>query len=155
MTEHRGEKGKCALFKYDKSQYSNSMSFNAIVWGSEGNLMVKLWKASKAPWPTGLCGRVQGGVLSCIMVCLSVTYLGMGVGVFSLHPGVVATELNRYTTEALSLPLGIIFKMATSPLGRLFLKTAVQGAQTTIHCAVAEELKDETGLHFRYTLNMY
>ena len=76
------------------------------------------------------------------------------MSVFSLHPGSVTTELTRYTGQAVSLPFQVIFKIASTPLGRLVLKTAVQGAQTTIQCAVAEELKDETGLYFRYVENV-
>ncbi|XP_038073445.1 retinol dehydrogenase 12-like [Patiria miniata] len=70
------------------------------------------------------------------------------VNVFALHPGNVKTELTRYTSQSLGLLFRIIFMIAASPLGRIVMKTAVQGAQTSIHCAVEEELADKSGLYF-------
>uniref|UniRef100_UPI00358DE134 retinol dehydrogenase 12-like n=1 Tax=Myxine glutinosa TaxID=7769 RepID=UPI00358DE134 len=60
------------------------------------------------------------------------------VTVNAVHPGSVHTELGRHLHFL--LPAGIFF----SP----FLKTATQGAQTSIHCAVAAELKDVSGVYF-------
>ena len=67
---------------------------------------------------------------------------GTNVTVNAVHPGVVNTELARHL-RLLVLP-GILFYP--------FLKTATQGAQTSIHCGVAEELKDVSGMYFRYRL---
>uniref|UniRef100_A0A8C7GCS2 Retinol dehydrogenase 12-like n=1 Tax=Oncorhynchus kisutch TaxID=8019 RepID=A0A8C7GCS2_ONCKI len=62
-----------------------------------------------------------------------------GVTAYSLHPGVVQTDLWRH----LSAPQAAIMKMI-SP----FTKTSVQGAQTTIYCAVAPELETESGGYY-------
>ncbi|KAK6299788.1 retinol dehydrogenase 12 isoform X1 [Coregonus clupeaformis] len=64
---------------------------------------------------------------------------GTGVTAYSLHPGVVQTDLWRH----LNAPQAAIMKMI-SP----FTKTSVQGAQTTIYCAVAPELETESGGYY-------
>ncbi|XP_022084913.1 retinol dehydrogenase 12-like [Acanthaster planci] len=70
------------------------------------------------------------------------------VSVFALHPGSVTTELTRHTSYSLNFPFWVVFMIAGSPLGRMVMKTSVQGAQTSIYCAVAEELANKTGLYF-------
>ena len=62
--------------------------------------------------------------------------------VTSLHPGVVKTELGRHLSLAKSILARIIF----SPLVWLIFKTPWQGAQTTIHCAVSDDV--ESGLYY-------
>ncbi|XP_055038329.2 retinol dehydrogenase 12 isoform X1 [Misgurnus anguillicaudatus] len=64
---------------------------------------------------------------------------GTDVTVYSLHPGVVQSELFRN----LSKPAQIAVKVF-SP----FAKTTVQGAQTTIYCAVEPELDKESGGYY-------
>eukprot|EP01027_Heterolobosea_sp_BB2_P012779 GEZU01018485.1.p1 GENE.GEZU01018485.1~~GEZU01018485.1.p1 ORF type:complete len:324 (+),score=116.27 GEZU01018485.1:28-972(+) len=49
----------------------------------------------------------------------------------SLHPGNVATELTRH------MRLAMIFY----PIAKHFLKTPIQGAQTSIYCAIAPDVK--------------
>ncbi|XP_043082350.1 retinol dehydrogenase 12 isoform X3 [Puntigrus tetrazona] len=66
---------------------------------------------------------------------------GSGVTVYSLHPGVVQSELFRN----LSKPVQIAVKVF-SP----FTKSTVQGAQTTIYCAVEPKLDNESGGYYRY-----
>ena len=64
---------------------------------------------------------------------------------YSLHPGAVRTELGRNLNAA-------YFRGARSILhgmAALFFKTAEEGAQTTIYCAVDEKLADKTGLYYR------
>ncbi|XP_014668004.1 PREDICTED: retinol dehydrogenase 13-like [Priapulus caudatus] len=70
---------------------------------------------------------------------------GTGVTVNSLHPGVVDTEIGR------SLPLinNSIVRALTAPLRWAIMLTPEQGAQTSIYCAVAEELEGVTGEYFR------
>ncbi|GLH14449.1 Uncharacterized protein GBIM_18848 [Gryllus bimaculatus] len=58
-----------------------------------------------------------------------------GVTVNSLHPGVVLTDFFRF--------LPTWFFAIFGSIARLFFKNAVEGAQTTIYAAVAEELEDE------------
>ncbi|KAI2657936.1 Retinol dehydrogenase 11 [Labeo rohita] len=64
---------------------------------------------------------------------------GSNVTVNSVHPGTVRSELLRHST-AMSL-LFAVFSM--------FLKTPKEGAQTSVYCAVAEELQSISGKHFR------
>lgn len=64
---------------------------------------------------------------------------GTGVTTYSLHPGVVQTELWRH----LSGPQQFVMKMV-SP----FTKNSSQGAQTSIYCAVEPSLEKETGGYY-------
>ncbi|XP_016107802.1 retinol dehydrogenase 12-like isoform X2 [Sinocyclocheilus grahami] len=64
---------------------------------------------------------------------------GSSVTVYSLHPGVVQSELFRN----LSKPVQIAVKVF-SP----FTKTTIQGAQTTIYCAVEPKLDNESGGYY-------
>ncbi|GCC22551.1 hypothetical protein chiPu_0000939 [Chiloscyllium punctatum] len=64
---------------------------------------------------------------------------GAGVLVFSLHPGVVRTELSRHLNPAVRFGLTML---------RPFTKSPSEGAETTLFCAVAEELEEETGQYF-------
>lgn len=69
------------------------------------------------------------------------------VTVNTLHPGVVRTELGRYMGET----LGLRYYLATTlfyPIMLLMLKSSEQGAQTTIHLAVSEEVGNVSGLYF-------
>ncbi|KAM9332092.1 retinol dehydrogenase 12-like [Pholidichthys leucotaenia] len=64
---------------------------------------------------------------------------GTGVTTYSLHPGVVQTELWRH----LSGPQQFFLKIA-----KPFTKTSVDGAQTTIYCAVEPSLEKESGGYY-------
>ncbi|XP_052351803.1 retinol dehydrogenase 12-like [Oncorhynchus keta] len=63
---------------------------------------------------------------------------GSSVTVNSVHPGLVRSELVRHSTI-----MSLLFSLFS-----LFLKSARDGAQTSIYCAVAEELHSLTGKHF-------
>ena len=71
--------------------------------------------------------------------------VGTGVTTYSLHPGVIHTDLVR-NMRIMRAPglrhLGNWFM-------RHFLKTPHEGCQTTLYCAVAEELSEESGLYYR------
>ena len=67
--------------------------------------------------------------------------LGTGVTTYSLHPGVVQTDLWRH----LNGPMQLVMRMV-SP----FTKDSVQGAQTSIYCAVEPSLEKESGGYYRY-----
>ncbi|XP_046388350.1 retinol dehydrogenase 12-like [Ischnura elegans] len=69
---------------------------------------------------------------------------GTGVNVYALHPGVVATELGRHLHSTI-IPGASWFYKNVNLLGA---KNSVQGAQTTIYCAVDEKTADETGLYY-------
>lgn len=61
---------------------------------------------------------------------------GTGVSTYSLHPGVVATEVWR----SLPWPLDALLK--------LFLISPDKGAATSLHCASAVSVASETGLYY-------
>lgn len=71
--------------------------------------------------------------------CLAKQLEGMGVTVYALHPGVVQTELWRHLNR---VQQGVMW------MAKPFTKSSVQGAQTTIYCAVAPELETETGKYY-------
>ncbi|XP_076673240.1 retinol dehydrogenase 12 isoform X2 [Andrena cerasifolii] len=66
-----------------------------------------------------------------------------GINVYTLHPGVVRTELCRYMDATVFRGVRIFVRMVAP-----FFKTAEQGAQTTVHCAVDESAAEETGLYY-------
>ncbi|KAK9889887.1 hypothetical protein WA026_008689 [Henosepilachna vigintioctopunctata] len=66
-----------------------------------------------------------------------------GVNTYSLHPGVIATNLGRHLK--LNNPfIKLIMAIFVKPL----IKTPEQGSQTTIYCAVDEKCENETGLYY-------
>ncbi|BES93584.1 retinol dehydrogenase [Nesidiocoris tenuis] len=69
---------------------------------------------------------------------------GTGVTAYSLHPGVVSTELSRHVDTAF-IPGARWFY---DKMGWIFRKTPVQGAQTTLHCALDEKAGNESGLYY-------
>ncbi|MCJ8728538.1 hypothetical protein PDJAM_G00005540 [Pangasius djambal] len=71
--------------------------------------------------------------------CLAKKLQGTGVTTYVLHPGVVQTELWRHLNRP---------QQAAVWLLKPFTKTSVQGAQTTIYCAVAPELETESGNYY-------
>ena len=66
----------------------------------------------------------------------------------AVHPGVVDTELGRHIMKPGGIAALAIQIIKYTPFIWLF-KNAVQGAQTTIYCAVSPELLHTTGLYFR------
>jgi hypothetical protein len=73
--------------------------------------------------------------------CLS----GTGVTTYSLHPGIVRTELFRHLSDSYFCGVQNILNAVVS----LFFKTVEEGAQTTLYCSLDEKLADETGLYYR------
>lgn len=63
------------------------------------------------------------------------------MSVFSLHPGVVQSDLWRHQHQCIQVAVKIF---------KLFTKTTVEGAQTTIYCAVEPNLERQSGGYFRY-----
>ena len=61
---------------------------------------------------------------------------GTGVTAYSLHPGVVATDVWRSVPSLLQ------------PLIKLFMISEEKGAATTLHCALSAEAGKETGLYY-------
>lgn len=65
---------------------------------------------------------------------------GTNVIVNCLHPGMIDSGIWRNVPAPLSWPIKLVVKC--------FFKSTVQGAQTSIHCAVSEELENVTGKYF-------
>uniref|UniRef100_R4GC18 NADP-retinol dehydrogenase n=1 Tax=Anolis carolinensis TaxID=28377 RepID=R4GC18_ANOCA len=63
---------------------------------------------------------------------------GTGVTVNALHPGTVASDLPRHSTI-----MNFLWKLLP-----FLLKTPQEGAQTSVYCAVAEELGSVSGKYF-------
>lgn len=61
---------------------------------------------------------------------------GTGVTTYSLHPGVIASDVWR------QVPWPV------RPLIKRFMITVEEGARTSLHCATAPELAGETGLYY-------
>ncbi|XP_031570430.1 retinol dehydrogenase 12-like [Actinia tenebrosa] len=69
---------------------------------------------------------------------------GTKVTVNALHPGVVSTDIMRN----FRIYQMWVLRPIISVVSYLFFKTTIQGAQTTIYCAVAPELDDVSGCYF-------
>ncbi|XP_055990154.1 retinol dehydrogenase 12 [Sorex fumeus] len=63
---------------------------------------------------------------------------GTGVTTYAVHPGIVRSELIRH-----SFLMCLLWRLF-SP----FLKSAREGAQTSLHCALAEGLEPQSGKYF-------
>ncbi|XP_051235396.1 retinol dehydrogenase 12 isoform X1 [Dicentrarchus labrax] len=83
--------------------------------------------------------------LANVLFCreLAARLQGTGVTVYSLHPGVIHTELSRHLYPTLALWQKVIFMLFTS-----LVKSPWEGAQTTIYCAVDESLANVSGLYY-------
>ncbi|XP_041651960.1 retinol dehydrogenase 11-like [Cheilinus undulatus] len=68
---------------------------------------------------------------------------GTGVTAYSLHPGVIRTELGRHFWPSVPLWRRALYK----PI-MFLVKSPTQGAQTTIYCAVEESLQNQSGLYY-------
>ncbi|KAM3593081.1 uncharacterized protein V6R79_005762 [Siganus canaliculatus] len=74
---------------------------------------------------------------------------GTGVTTYVLHPGFVQTELGRHMNGI----QGLLLKMANpssifNPSNPSFAKNSIQGAQTSIYCAVEPSLATESGQYY-------
>ncbi|PVD30017.1 hypothetical protein C0Q70_09278 [Pomacea canaliculata] len=64
---------------------------------------------------------------------------GTGVVAVCLHPGSVQTDLLANMPFFIQIPMRLF---------RIFLRTQEEGAQTTLYCALASEVKDMSGKYF-------
>uniref|UniRef100_A0A3B3TIT6 Si:ch211-107o10.3 n=1 Tax=Poecilia latipinna TaxID=48699 RepID=A0A3B3TIT6_9TELE len=69
--------------------------------------------------------------------------LKTGVTVYSLHPGLIRTELGRHL-----FPHWSWWKRTMASVLMMFVKSPWEGAQTSIYCAVEESLANESGLYY-------
>ncbi|XP_061602224.1 dehydrogenase/reductase SDR family member 13-like [Cololabis saira] len=65
---------------------------------------------------------------------------GTKVTCYSLHPGAINSELTRNTSSVLQL--------LVKPVTAFFFKDTIQGCQTTVHCAVQEDIEALSGRYF-------
>ena len=77
--------------------------------------------------------------------------LGTGVTVNALHPGIVDTNITRHMSFMKSYMATLILR----PLFWPFVKSAKQGAQTTLYCALDPSLDRVTGKYFRWTKQFF
>ncbi|KAK5649693.1 hypothetical protein RI129_000722 [Pyrocoelia pectoralis] len=66
------------------------------------------------------------------------------VSTYSVHPGVISTELGRYLDKTYFMGLSKIIRLSMRP----FFKSAEEGAQTIIYCAISPDAGNETGLYY-------
>jgi hypothetical protein len=71
--------------------------------------------------------------------------VGTGVHVYSLHPGIVRTELTRTVDKVFFPGAWFLFRFFVYP----WVKNPEQGAQTTLHCSIDEKAGEQTGLYYR------
>ncbi|KAI4465280.1 phosphatidylinositol-glycan biosynthesis class f protein-related [Holotrichia oblita] len=67
-----------------------------------------------------------------------------GVSVYVLHPGVIATDLMRHLDKTYFKGITWMF----NKFGKCFVKTPLQGSQTTIYCSIDEEAGKQSGLYY-------
>lgn len=65
---------------------------------------------------------------------------GTNVTCYSLHPGIIKTEIGRHT--------GLWWRCVAVPLAYPFLVDAESGAQTTLHCALEPGIEHLSGHYF-------
>lgn len=70
------------------------------------------------------------------------------IHVYSLHPGVISSDLGRHLDSTMFSGATFVWNVLAKP----FIKSVEQGAQTTIYCAVDEKAGEETGLYYRYRI---
>jgi retinol dehydrogenase 12 len=71
---------------------------------------------------------------------------GTSVTTYSLHPGVVRTELTRYMGQ-ISIFIPLLGYMLY-PFFMIVMKSCYEGAQTTIHCSVSDDVLKYNGCYF-------
>jgi len=75
------------------------------------------------------------------VVVLVVVVVDTGVTVNSANPGVVRTDIHRHMPFRQNALVSLTF----APFMWFLMKTAFDGAQTVLYCAVATELASVTG----------
>ena len=66
----------------------------------------------------------------------------------SLHPGVIRTEIGRYLPESYGWFVYGLVKLFSLPFYYWFFKSAKEGAQTSIYCAIHEDVVQHNGCYF-------
>jgi retinol dehydrogenase 12 len=108
-----------------------------------------LFSAELAKRYKGLCfindvSKIKSSNMKVVFFFIVIAF---GITAVSLHPGVVRTDLIRNVfAERPKLYLQIF--NALQFIWLIFSKTAIQGAQTTIHCAVDDDIPGQSGCFF-------
>nr|CAD7434956.1 unnamed protein product [Timema monikensis] len=76
---------------------------------------------------------------------LAIRLKGTGVTTYAVHPGIIDTNISRHLNISFFRGARWLFKYFTS-------KTEEQGSQTTLHCALDEEVSNESGHYYRCEL---
>ena len=66
-----------------------------------------------------------------------------GISVYSLHPGVIATELTRHVADWMGP-----FKHIYNWLVEFVSKDPFHGAQTTLYCTLEDSIENQSGLYY-------
>lgn len=97
------------------------------------------WEAVRQPTKSGT-GIPEYGVSKLANLLFSAELgrrlAGTGITTYSLHPGVVATDIWRQLPKPIEWLVG------------LFMLSEEQGAATTLHCATSPDVARETGLYY-------
>lgn len=72
---------------------------------------------------------------------------GTNVTANALHPGVVRTEIQRHMPATFGFLFHIGYNLVF-PILCVFFKSPYQGAQTSVYCALSEELDNVSGKYF-------
>ncbi|KAK3860412.1 hypothetical protein Pcinc_033532 [Petrolisthes cinctipes] len=91
-----------------------------------------------------LLDQLKASAPSRIINVSSIAHTRSGVTTYSLHPGVVQTDLGRHIHQSVN---GFIH-WAFHFFGNFFFKTVKKGAQTTIYCAIDERIATHTGKYY-------
>ncbi|KAI5739272.1 hypothetical protein M8J77_017177 [Diaphorina citri] len=87
-------------------------------------------KLANILFTTELAKRLQGANIT-------------NVNTYAVHPGVVDTELSRHFDSIIPGTAWLYQRV-----GGLFIKSPLQGAQTTLYCALDKKCERETGLYY-------
>ena len=71
---------------------------------------------------------------------------GTGISVYSLHPGVINTELSRHIRDSSPILYCVLFLL--SPLIIFLIKTPFYGAQTTLYCTLDDSIGGRSGRYY-------
>ena len=82
---------------------------------------------------------------------------GTNVTAYTLHPGCIPTDLSKNTKHLTRDQIPVFAKPPLTWLLYIFvpfLKSRTAGAQTTIYCAVSEDLEGVSGKYYRCSANL-
>ena len=108
---------------------------NMTVEGLESGAVLHPTAKQYSGWPQYGNSKLSGILFA---KSLQARYAERGISAFSLHPGVVATELGRQGKLNTLIWKGFAFAM----------KTAEEGAGTSIHCATSPDALKDAGSYF-------